>query len=120
MRRQDAAAVALLMGASMFLGAAVYYASPARADEDERIIRFVAALAEPLIAGTLQYRTTSGQPHEQPRTDILAHLFNHQTHHRGQAHTILSILTGREPPSLDLLGMQRRAAAPDLRALAAA
>ena len=92
----------------------------ARADEDERIIRFVAALAEPLIAGTLQYRTTSGQPHEQPRTDILAHLFNHQTHHRGQAHTILSILTGREPPSLDLLGMQRGAAAPDLRALAAA
>ena len=35
MRRQDAAAVALLMGASMFLGAAVYYASPARADEDD-------------------------------------------------------------------------------------
>lgn len=92
----------------------------ARADQDERIIRFVAALDEALLAGTLQYRTSSGQPHEQPRGDILAHLFNHQTHHRGQAHTILSILTGREPPSLDLLIMQRGAPAPDLRALATA
>jgi uncharacterized damage-inducible protein DinB len=54
---------------------------------------------------------------EQKRRDILAHLFNHQTHHRGQAHTILSLLTGREPPSLDLLSMQRGAAAPDLRSI---
>ncbi|MEQ9122638.1 MAG: DinB family protein, partial [Alphaproteobacteria bacterium] len=51
--------------------------------------------------------------------DILAHFFNHQTHHRGQAHTALSILTGAEPPSLDMLQMQRGVAAPDLRALAA-
>ncbi len=92
----------------------------ARADEDDRIIGFVASLDEPAIAGMLHYRTTSGQPHEQRRSDILAHLFNHQTHHRGQAHTILSILTGREPPPLDLLAMQRSAPAPDLRALAAA
>ena len=36
----------------------------------------------------------------------LAHLFNHQTHHRGQAHTILSLL-GKEPPPLDLVYFQR-------------
>lgn len=91
----------------------------ARADEDDRIIRFVASLDEAKIAGTLRYATTSGQPHEQPRADILAHFFNHQTHHRGQAHTILSICTGKEPPILDLLAMQRGLPAPDLRALAA-
>ena len=33
----------------------------------------------------------------------LLHFFNHQTHHRGQAHTGLSILTGEEPPSFDML-----------------
>ena len=33
----------------------------------------------------------------------LVHVFNHQTHHRGQAHTGLSILTGAEPPSLDMI-----------------
>jgi uncharacterized damage-inducible protein DinB len=89
----------------------------ARADEDDRIVRFIASLDDGAIAGTLRYANTSGKQFEQPRSEILAHLFNHQTHHRGQAHTILSICTGREPPSLDLLGMQRGLPAPDLRAL---
>ena len=49
------------------------------------------------------YQTTSGKPQEQLVSDILLHLFNHQAHHRGQAHSCLSILTGAEPPPLDLL-----------------
>ena len=91
----------------------------ARADEDDRIVAYVSSLDEAALDGLHAYATTSGQPFEQRRCDILAHLFNHQTHHRGQAHTILSICTGREPPSLDLLGMQRGLAAPDLRAIVA-
>ena len=55
---------------------------------------------------------------EQRRRAILTHLLNHQTHHRGQAHMILSICTGREPPALDLLLMQRGITASDLRSLA--
>lgn len=90
----------------------------ARADEDDRIIEFVASLDEAALAGTLKYATTSRKPFAQGRADVLSHVFNHQTHHRGQAHTILSICTGKEPPSLDLLQMQRGVAAPDLRALA--
>ncbi len=90
----------------------------ARADEDDRIVRFVASLDEAALAGTLKYATTSGKAFEQPRAYVLSHFFNHQTHHRGQAHTVLSIVTGKEPPSLDLLAMQRGGAAPDLRALA--
>jgi uncharacterized damage-inducible protein DinB len=43
-------------------------------------------------------------------------LFKHQTHHRGQAHACCSILTGAEPPSLDLLLFQRGFPAPDLAA----
>jgi uncharacterized damage-inducible protein DinB len=89
----------------------------ARAEEDERIVRFVASLEETNFSSSLKYSTTSGKPFEQTTGDILAHLFNHQTHHRGQAHTILSICTSKEPPSLDLLGMQRGLSAPDLRAL---
>lgn len=89
----------------------------ARADEDDRIVKFVASLDEKTIAGTLAYANTSGKRFEQPRAEILAHLFNHQTHHRGQAHTILSICTGQGPPSLDLLSMQRGSPAPDLRSL---
>jgi uncharacterized damage-inducible protein DinB len=55
-------------------------------------------------------------PHSQVLVDILLHLFNHQTHHRGQAHACLSILTGVEPPSLDL-AFQRGGSAPNLEAL---
>jgi uncharacterized damage-inducible protein DinB len=44
-------------------------------------------------------------------------LFNHQAHHRGQAHACLSILTGEEPPSLDLLVFQRGGTAPNLETL---
>jgi uncharacterized damage-inducible protein DinB len=36
----------------------------------------------------------------------LAHLFNHQTHHRGQVHTILTVL-GRPSVQLDLIYFQR-------------
>jgi uncharacterized damage-inducible protein DinB len=91
----------------------------ARSDEDDRIVGYVASLDDAALERLLGYATTSGKPFEQKRRDILAHLFNHQTHHRGQAHTILSLLTGGEPPSLDLLSMQRGAAAPDLRSIAA-
>jgi uncharacterized damage-inducible protein DinB len=92
----------------------------ARADEDDRIVSFVESLDDALISGTLKYTTTSGTQFEQPRAAILSHLFNHQTHHRGQAHTILSICTEREPPQLDLLAMQRGKSAPDLRTLVSA
>jgi uncharacterized damage-inducible protein DinB len=87
----------------------------ARADADDRIVRYVASLDEASLRGLHGYSTTSGAPFEQRRSEILAHLFNHQTHHRGQAHAILSICTGGAPPPLDLLLMQRGIGAPDLR-----
>ena len=90
----------------------------ARADEDDRIVAYAASLSPEALDGTHSYKTTSGQPFTQKRRDILAHIFNHQTHHRGQAHMILSVVTGREPPVLDLLAMQRGGSAPDLRTLA--
>jgi uncharacterized damage-inducible protein DinB len=91
----------------------------ARADHDDRIVRLVDGLDDAALEGLLAYATTSGKCFEQRRREILTHLFNHQTHHRGQAHMILSICTGREPPALDLLLMQRGITAPDLRSLAA-
>ena len=45
---------------------------------------------------------------EQPRADALAHLFNHQTHHRGQAHALVTRFGGAGAgPVLDLLAFQR-------------
>jgi uncharacterized damage-inducible protein DinB len=79
----------------------------ARLEEDGRIIGFVQELAEPAFEEVWDFRTLNGTPQRQRRREILAHIFNHQTHHRGQAHAILSVLGVTEPEPLDLLIMQR-------------
>jgi uncharacterized damage-inducible protein DinB len=82
----------------------------ARVAEDARLQAYVAGLSPEALAADFDYATTSGAPQRQPRAEALAHLFNHQTHHRGQAHAILTRLGMADPPSLDLLMMQRERA----------
>jgi uncharacterized damage-inducible protein DinB len=73
----------------------------ARRAEDERIIQVVGGLDDRRLAGTLAYHSLTGGRFAQPLAQVLAHVFNHQTHHRGQAHTLLSQM-GYEAPALDL------------------
>jgi uncharacterized damage-inducible protein DinB len=79
----------------------------ARVEEDDRIIEFVQGLAEAAFEDVRDYRTLNGTPQRQHCREILAHLFNHETHHRGQAHAILTALGVTEPDPLDLLIMLR-------------
>jgi len=51
---------------------------------------------------TLHYRNTRGDAHRRRFGDVLLHFFNHQTHHRGQATTLLS-QAGAEVGVTDLL-----------------
>ena len=92
----------------------------AREREDERIIRHVAGLTGAELDADFEYANLSGKPQRQPRWEAMVHFFNHQTHHRGQAHAILTRLGVAEPPSLDLLVMQREAARAAAAATAAA
>ena len=85
----------------------------ARIAEDARLIKVVSGYSEAELGEAVSYQTTSGKPYSSRSQDILLHLFNHQTHHRGQAHACCSILTGQEPPSLDLLMFQRGVPAPE-------
>lgn len=80
----------------------------AREEEDARILAYATGLTAADLAGTLSYRNVKGEPFTQPLAQVLAHFFNHQTHHRGQAHHMLSQLGG-DPPSLDLLNYLREA-----------
>lgn len=83
---------------------------PAREAEDRRIVDFVDALDDARIAGTIKYRRVSTpEVFEQPLAPALAHWFNHQTHHRGQLHALLTGLVG-QAPELDLLFFQRLSA----------
>ena len=89
----------------------------ARLAEDDRLISIIEQYDDAQLAAKFVYQTTSGSPQEQILADILSHLFNHQTHHRGHAHACLSIVTSISPPPLDLLIFQRGGAAPDVASL---
>jgi len=83
----------------------------AREAEDRRIVRYIDSLDDEKLKGVIRYRRVS-TPDEfvQPLLPALAHFFNHQTHHRGQAHTILCTF-GHRDLVLDLLYYQREKAA---------
>ncbi|MEL6478412.1 MAG: DinB family protein [Pseudomonadota bacterium] len=74
---------------------------------DHDLITLVETLDEDAIAGAFSYRTLTGnRAVTEPLAPALAHLFNHQTHHRGQIHALLTRLTGTAP-ALDLIFFQR-------------
>jgi uncharacterized damage-inducible protein DinB len=73
----------------------------ARIREDERLIGVIGGYDE---AGSLSYRSMEGEAKRVPLVHVLGHIFNHQTHHRGQVHALLSG-TPAAPPSLDLISL---------------
>jgi uncharacterized damage-inducible protein DinB len=79
--------------------ASVVELQPAQAAVDRRLIAVCDALTEDRLAGMVQVnRDTSVQTERRDR--LLMHLFQHQIHHRGQAHSMLSG-TSVAPPQLD-------------------
>lgn len=73
----------------------------AREHEDERIEAFASGLTEGFLGGTIRYVNNAGKDYEDPVNLLVAHFFNHQTHHRGQIHDLLT-QTDVPPPVLDL------------------
>lgn len=82
----------------------------ARRSQDVLIARYIDNLDDQALTGTMTYRTvTNPQTIEQPLAPALDHFFNHQTHHRGQAHALLSAILGNDQtPSFDLIIYQRQ------------
>jgi uncharacterized damage-inducible protein DinB len=73
--------------------------SKAQAAMDRRLIGHCNALTPDSLGGEVRVnRNTRVQIERRDR--LLMHLFQHQTHHRGQAHAMLSS-TGIKPPQLD-------------------
>ena len=73
----------------------------ARAAEDARIETFAAGLDEAFLARNVVYVNNEGREFADAMPMVLAHFFNHQTHHRGQVHDLLTE-TGVATPVLDL------------------
>jgi len=73
-----------------------------RRETDVAISALVAELTPDVLESELAWARSTGEPMAAPFWHVLAHLFNHQTHHRGQITTLLSQLN-RDPGSTDFI-----------------
>lgn len=75
----------------------------ARKAMDARIEAFFAAPSADFWDRPVRYVNNEGRVFEDSPLLLVPHFFNHQTHHRGQAHALLSQLgMGKRTPVLDL------------------
>lgn len=73
-----------------------------RRAEDARLMAIVGRFDEAALGGSLRYALLDGEDFETPLPALLGTIFNHQTHHRGQVHNMLS-QADLEPPPLDII-----------------
>ena len=77
----------------------------ARATADARFGTWARTVEAEWLAGDLVWFSGEAQAERRGnRAFLLMHLFNHQTHHRGQAHALLTRL-GQDPGVTDLPGV---------------
>jgi uncharacterized damage-inducible protein DinB len=79
----------------------------ARDVEDTRIVAWIDGIDEKALGENFTYTPISTpEPVTQKLGSAVFHFFNHQTHHRGQCHMILTSL-GKPSVTLDLVAFQR-------------
>jgi uncharacterized damage-inducible protein DinB len=85
---------------------------------DMRLVSFVNSLDEAGVSAEVAMPRGGGRVQRDSAAGVLLHLFQHQTHHRGQAHAMLSG-TAVKPPQLDEFMMPSEAhlRTDDMRAL---
>ena len=92
-------------------GSAQDWAS-ARRELDGQILAWAGALGPADLAGDLSwYSGAQGREVRQPLATCIVHFFNHQTHHRGQVHAMLTA-AGQGAPTSDLVFMPEDAGWP--------
>ena len=83
--------------------------SRARESEDQRTQTIIDEMDDQAYSGVLTYSLiVAPERMETPMSQVLTHVFNHSTHHRGQVHTLLSQVPV-DPPPLDLMYFLREA-----------
>lgn len=75
----------------------------ARIEADAALIAWAGGVDEAWLADELTWFSGGAQKEvRRPRAFLLAHFFNHQTHHRGQAHAMLTA-AGQKTGDTDLM-----------------
>ena len=68
----------------------------------DRAEKYLSSITEGQLAEKIAYKNTKGIPFEFPLVDILAHMANHGTYHRGQVATLIK-RSGGNPPETDYI-----------------
>jgi uncharacterized damage-inducible protein DinB len=90
----------------------------AQASSDQRFIDHVESLSAPRLDEIVEMERGEGRIQRERRGHVIAHLLNHQVHHRGQVHAMLAG-TAVAPPQLDefLMPSEAHFRVDDLRSL---
>jgi uncharacterized damage-inducible protein DinB len=74
-----------------------------RVDADEKISAWATRVDDAWLAGVMVWFSQAAQKEmHQPRSTLVSHFFNHQTHHRGQVHAMLTA-AGEKTGDTDLI-----------------
>ncbi|MBA4223829.1 MAG: damage-inducible protein DinB, partial [Methylobacterium sp.] len=80
----------------------------ARRDFDKTMLGWAEDLSPEWLAQDVTWTTSlTGQQMTMPAPILVMHVFNHQTHHRGQAHAMLTA-AGAKPDDTDLMLVELR------------
>lgn len=74
---------------------------------DQKWLDLISSMDDPGFEGILKYANMAGQPHMNTVQDVLTHVINHATYHRGQ---IIYLIRdkGIKPPSTDYIRYARQ------------
>ena len=83
------------------------------AETEQQVRAFVAESGEEGVGRVMSYRLISGAPGASPFWQMLQHVVNHASYHRGQVTTLLRQLGAAPPAPMDMIAFYR-AQAPSL------
>jgi uncharacterized damage-inducible protein DinB len=72
-------------------------------EHEARVRAFFESLGDDGIHSEIEYRTIAGKAYRQEFSQMLLHVVNHATYHRGQVTTMLRQLKAAPPKSTDLV-----------------
>jgi uncharacterized damage-inducible protein DinB len=77
------------------------------ADHEKKMRAFLEGLGEDDVARVIDYKLLSGQPGSSPFWQMLQHVVNHASYHRGQVTTMLRQLGATPAKPMDMIAFYR-------------
>ena len=76
-------------------------------DHEKKMRAFLEGLGEDGVTRVIEYKLLSGQPGSSPIWQMLQHVVNHASYHRGQVTTMLRQLGAQPPKPMDMIAFYR-------------